>query len=150
VGAMLQIKQKYDNQQTLLDRLEQQNSELQYSNALLKAQTESSPDGILATDKQGQICSYNYRFCKMWNLGREFSDRSEIENLLISRVDLPETLMKLIEQSYENPDDMNRGEVFVDAQIFEYHISPVISDTQKFLGLLWSFRDITERKLAEV
>ncbi|MEE3715801.1 response regulator [Tumidithrix elongata RA019] len=150
IATRLEKKAIFDQLVTLQELLAQQNNELQYSNALLKAQKESSLDGILATDEQGRIFSYNRRFCKMWNLEQELSDPKLESSLLLSRVDLPDTLMNLIEQGYENADQVIHGEVNIDAKVFEYYTSPVSSPEHKFLGLIWSFRDITERKLAEI
>jgi signal transduction histidine kinase/FixJ family two-component response regulator/HPt (histidine-containing phosphotransfer) domain-containing protein len=126
---------------------------LQRSNSLLSAQQEAAIEGILAVDEQGHIVSYNRRFCKMWHIPKELLDPGESQqllSLLLSQSQLPEALINLLESAYDQPDEIMRGEISYENRVYECYSSPVISSENKYFGLVWHFRDISDRKQAEV
>jgi signal transduction histidine kinase/DNA-binding response OmpR family regulator len=126
---------------------------LQRSNSLLSAQQEAAIEGILAVDEQGHIVSYNRRLCKMWHIPKELLDPGESQqllSLLLSQSQLPEALINLLESAYDQPDEIIRGEISYENRVYECYSSPVISSENKYFGLVWHFRDISDRKQAEV
>lgn len=50
---------------------------LMYRTALLEAQNEATPDGILIVDARGKMLSYNRRFAKMWKIPRSIMKASD-------------------------------------------------------------------------
>ncbi len=131
---------------------------LQRSNSLLQAQQQAAIDGILAADEQGCIVSYNRRFCEMWNVPEQvlnFADRSSQEHKLLSWLlansELPEEFASIVERAYENPSESRREELYLeDHRVFDCFSGPVLSPNNGFYGMIWYFRDITERIKAEV
>jgi signal transduction histidine kinase/DNA-binding response OmpR family regulator len=133
--------------------------DLQRTNLLLHAQKEAAINGIFAVDEQGRIASFNRRFCEMWNisddllLGKavdsEFNDGSPLGTFLIKSA-LPSVLSNLLETTYDDPDVVRRGEIVYGDRVFDYYTSPVSSEQNKFLGLIWCFRDISAKKQTEL
>ncbi|MCY7333436.1 MAG: response regulator [Pseudanabaena sp. CAN_BIN31] len=133
--------------------------DLQRANLLLHAQKEAVIDGIFAVDEQGQIASFNRRFCEMWDIprdlfrddgiGHEFLNGSPLGTFLI-KPSLPSVLTDLLETTYDQPDVIRNGEVVYGDRTFDYYTSPVNSEQNKLFGLIWCFRDITAKKQAEM
>ena len=133
--------------------------DLQRTNLLLHAQKEAAIDGIFAVDEQGRIASFNRRFCEMWDIphdllvgngiDKDFHNTSPLGTFLI-KSDLPEVLANILENTYDAPDVIRRGEIVYSDRIFDYYTSPVSSEQNKFFGLIWCFRDITANRQAEL
>jgi signal transduction histidine kinase/CheY-like chemotaxis protein len=59
-------------------------------------------------------------------------------------------LSNLLETTYDDPDVVRRGEIVYGDRVFDYYTSPVSSEQNKFLGLIWCFRDISAKKQTEL
>ncbi len=126
---------------------------LQRTNALLKAQLEADLDGVLVTDEQGALATYNRRFCEMWQVPEEVMHCKDEEKLLECVVPLiaePQRVFSQMEYLDENPTLISRDEiVLTNGKVFERYSAPVLSPKGEFYGRIWSFRDITERTQTE-
>lgn len=126
---------------------------LQRSNSLLGAQKEAAIDGILATDEQGKIVSYNQRFCEMWQIPEILLTKEEPRLLtaLIYRANLPTELVNVIEEAYDHPTEPRQTEIYLaDQRVFDCYSGPVLSSTGAFYGMIWYFREITDRIMAQL
>lgn len=154
----IRLEQKNDElSQVIFERVGML-KQLQRSNLLLHAQKEAVVDGIFAVDEQGQIASFNHRFCEMWDLPPDlFTDTAIAKEIhtepllgtLLTKSQLPDELIDLLEHTYDNPDTVQQGEIQYRDRTFDYYTSPVSSDQNKFFGLIWCFRDITAKKQSE-
>ena len=62
----------------------------------------------------------------------------------------PEEFKNKVDYLYEHPEERSRDEIeFADGRYFDRYSSPIISPAGKYLGRIWYFRDITERKQTE-
>ena len=130
------------------------NDELRFQKALLEAQGEASIDGILMVSPTGEILSFNRRFAELWGIPREVldarSDQTAIQAVLDSLVD-PEEFLERVRYLYEHPDEESRDELHLaDGRVFDRYSAPVKSADAELYGRIWYFRDITERRQAEV
>ncbi len=126
---------------------------LRRNNALLKAQQEAAPDGILVVDDNRQVISYNRRFCELWRIPDEVIGSRSSERLLewvLSQLAQPEEFLAKVNYLYEHPTEISRDEIyFEDGRIFERYSSRVQSSSGDYYGRICYFRDITERKRRE-
>ena len=130
-------------------------TELAASLAVLKAEHELSSDGILVVGPKRTVISYNQRFIRMWKIPLEFvapgsSDEmfARILETIVDSVGFLERLQHLREQTHE---ESHEEIELKDGRIFAFHTAPATERNGKgrYLGRVWFFRDITERKRAE-
>lgn len=133
----------------LEERIEARTAELSYHAALLAAQQESSPDGILVVDAEGRIIARNKRFARMWGIPEAVlstgSDEQAIAAVL-SMLVAPEDFVARVRHLYDHPDEESTDELALrDGRFFERYSSPVRGKDGRHYGRVWHFRDITER-----
>ncbi|MFA6317705.1 MAG: PAS domain S-box protein [Elusimicrobiota bacterium] len=127
--------------------------EVGLKNALLRAQLEASPDGILVVDPKGRMLSFNRRFVEMWGIpdrvAQSRSDTAALEAVLSKLAD-PKSFLRRVRQLYKDPGLCSREEVALkDGRTFDRHSAPVTGTGGFYYGRVWFFRDITPRKRAE-
>ncbi len=122
---------------------------LQRSNSLLKSQREASFDGVLAVDEQGRIVSYNNRFCQLWQIPESVLQSVEyggLLSLLQHHLQLPEGLVEALENAYDSSEIYTQQEIYLaDRRVIDCYSGQVHSPEGKFYGMVWYFRDVTER-----
>src|SRR5260221_6160245 len=96
--------------------------------SLLRATLESTADGILVIDRDGQIAGYNEKFRNMWRIPKEVMDTGEeqatIQHVLDQLRD-PDGYVKKLTKLYEEPDTDVFDEIeFIDGRIFERYSVP--------------------------
>jgi len=124
-------------------------AQLEYRDALLTAQQESSPDGILVVDAEGRIVSQNRLFAEMWGIPDEViaerSDEKAIASVL-SKLARPDEFIAGIRYLYEHRDEKRTDLLeLLDGRVFERYSSPVVGPGDRSHGRVWHFHDITER-----
>jgi PAS domain S-box-containing protein len=134
-------------------RVEQRTHELANSLSLVHATLESTADGILVTDHQGKVTNCNHQFIRMWRLPRETAPNGEDNQMwdtVLSQLSHPEQFLARFkelraEAEAESFDILE----FKDGRVFERYSKPQ-QIAEKQVGRVWSFRDVTQRKRAEV
>ncbi len=129
--------------------------------SLIQAIHKVTLDGILVVDDQEQVTSYNKRFLDVWNIADiqlpsgEFGSTPKIhDNQLLAqcvdRTSDPEAFLKRIRELYadRNANDQCHIEL-KDGRTLERYSTYLRSDASEYLGRVWFFRDISDRKLAE-
>lgn len=133
------------------DDLELMTRELATSLAMMRATLESTTDGILAVDGQGNVSSFNERFVQMWRVPREMLASGDQRLLRSARGQLadPDAYTAKLDEIYATlpPESFDVLE-FADGRVFERH-SQIQRVDQRNVGRVWSFRDITERRRSE-
>ena len=126
------------------------NAGLEQSLSLLVATLEATADGILVLDERSNVVRYNQKFLDLWGISQTISSteqKNEILSLACTRLTQPDaycfqqlTVSKR-ETNYELLELKNGKIIECYAQV--QHLQ------DKNLGLVWSFRDVTERQKAE-
>jgi PAS domain S-box-containing protein len=119
--------------------------------SLLQATLESTTDGILVVNSAGEIISFNARFVEMWRLPDDMlssgDDRQALEFVLDKLRD-PQGFLNKVEDLYSHPEEESFDVLeFKDGRIFERYSRPQRM-RDDIVGRVWSFRDVTERKIA--
>ena len=122
------------------------------SASLLNAALDSTADGILVVDNDGDITSYNKTFVSIWGIPDGMLDKSGEKTALAYMTPLiadPRQFVTRLQDLYAHPERESYDTVsLTDGRIFERYSKP-----QKIgeivVGRVWSYRDITERRRAE-
>jgi PAS domain S-box-containing protein len=127
--------------------------DLRRKTAILEAQVETSLDGILVVDSQGQRILTNQRLLNMWNVPAEIRDEKNDEPLLqyvVGRTRNPEQFLAKVTHLYGHRDETSRDEIeFLDGMILDRYSSPVIGRDGEYYGRIWIFHDVTKYRRAE-
>jgi PAS domain S-box-containing protein len=119
----------------------------------LNAALESTADAMLVIDRSGRITSYNQNFTTMWNVPesvlKTLDKRIALEHLSVQVRD-PDGFMDRMKEVSDHP----ARESFDMLELLDGRIIERYSKPQKIgpsiVGRVYSFRDITERKHAEL
>jgi PAS domain S-box-containing protein len=125
---------------------------LENSLSILRSILESTADGILVVNKEGNIEDYNNNFIQMWRIPSSLTESREEEkfiNFVLDQLKKPDVFLKKIKELYDNPKAESFDILeFKDGRIFERNSRPQLQD-KKIIGRIWNFRDITESKTAK-
>jgi len=124
---------------------------LRQSEELLRATIESTGDGILVVNQEGQVTNANERFAHMWRIPDELirsRDDRKLLDYVLDQLEAPEAFLSKVQQLYQSSEEDLDTLLFKDGRVFERFSSPLIRDGA-IVGRVWNFRDITERRRAE-
>ncbi|MEG4519093.1 response regulator [Microcoleus sp. AT9b-C5] len=129
--------------------------------SILQAVLKSTDAGILAVDRNGNICNYNQKFLEMWGLSASQGKLSRstlgtLKNTLKTGFPFDREQLKYPQRFLENvikvsaDSDTQISELleFKDGKILELNSLPSKVGA-KTVGRVWSFRDVTELKKLE-
>jgi signal transduction histidine kinase/uncharacterized membrane protein YqjE len=142
----------YEAVQRELAERERAEEALGQSVSLLQATLESTVDGILVVDMEGQIVNFNQRFVEMWHIPDYIiasrDDHRALEFILTQLSD-PDELVHRVRQLRDQPDSESLGLLhFRDGRIFEHYSRPQrIGD--RVIGRVLNFRDVTGQMQVE-
>jgi signal transduction histidine kinase/ActR/RegA family two-component response regulator len=134
------------------EALEAKTRELAHSLALMRATLESTSNGILATDEQRGIRTYNEQFLRLWDIPPEIigtMDHRRVLEFNSRRFADPPAFLARVDEIYAS----GLAEAFdilelADGRVLE-RFSKVQFVDNRNVGRVWSFSDITERRHAE-
>ena len=128
-------------------------AELRWKTAFLEAQVNSSLDGVLVVDGQGQKLLQNQRFIDLLKIPQHIADDGDKEKqtLWISgKTKDPAAYIVKVAHLYSHPDETGRDEIeFIDGTFLDRYSAPVVGNDGVYFGRITTFRDITERRRAE-
>jgi len=124
-------------------------AELEQSLSLLRATLESTVNGILAVDLEGNAIAHNQKFTEMWDIPSEslnkLSNKDRL-SLMMARVKDPQAFIAHVNSLYDNPASLGYDILELkDGRIIEHHQLPQRIGA-KIVGRVSSFCDITERQ----
>jgi len=116
--------------------------------AILAAEHELSPHGILVVDQQGRWISFNRHFIDMWGIPEEIirsrSDTAALD-VVLSKVAQPDIFIARVDYLYEHKEERSHEEIGMkDGRTFERDSAPLALANGHIDGRVWFFRDITE------
>jgi diguanylate cyclase (GGDEF)-like protein/PAS domain S-box-containing protein len=142
----------FEQEQTVArqnELLKETNLKLESALALLRATLEATADGILVLDSFGNVVSFNEKFLDIWELPASTvgTDDQELIHAVMSAVTEADAiaLKAVLKQSDTKQKACLKLE---NGKILEYQLQPQ-QLTGKVVGMVWSFRDVTEEKLSE-
>ena len=149
VGAIVVDSEKKEEEAVKMHPLEKQ---IRGTLSLLHTTLESTADGIIAVNPEGDVISFNQKFLEMWKLPVEMMLPGVQEKrlkFLQEQLKEPEGFLARVKELYGNP-EMESFDILElkDGRIFERYTQPQWLG-KKIVGRVWCYRDITEAKLAE-
>ena len=134
-----------------IERKQAENA-LMGSESSLQAVLQSTADGILAVNSENEILYANERFMEMWRIPKAVAaskDDSVLLQYVLDQLSDPKSFLKKVQELYKSKKESFDTLDFKDGRIFERLSHPLLEGA-KVRGRVWSFRDITARKRAEV
>ncbi len=145
IGSNLSIKEG-------ANRILASESQLKASLSLSKATLESTADGILVVNLQGQIVSSNQKFRDQWRLSEEvIASKNDDQALayVLDQLTHPQEFLQKVKELYAQPAAESCDILyFKDGRVFERYSTPQYLD-DAIVGRVWSFRDVTSRIQAQ-
>jgi diguanylate cyclase (GGDEF)-like protein/PAS domain S-box-containing protein len=119
---------------------------------MLLATLEATADGILVVDRTGKIVRYNKRFADMWRLPEPILEARDDDRAIahvLRQLKNPDSFVSKIRELYADPKSESFDVLrFIDGRVFERYSIPQCIDGEP-IGRVWSFRDVTDRAIAE-
>ncbi|MFW9873285.1 MAG: PAS domain S-box protein [Candidatus Thorarchaeota archaeon] len=126
--------------------------ELEKSFSITKATLESTDEGIFVVDSNNDIVVYNQRFMEMWGIPNKLMktrDNNKVQKFMIEHIIEKKSFKNIINKLNKNKaNEYSESLKLKDNRIFEFSSKPQFVGNE-IVGRVWSFSDITERKLAE-
>jgi signal transduction histidine kinase/ActR/RegA family two-component response regulator len=118
---------------------------------LLQAILESTADGILAVDNNGNTIMTNKRFVIMWRIPEAIvntgDDDSMLDFVLDQLVD-PASFLNKVKLLYGTMQNDMDTLLFKDGRVFDRYSQPLL-EGRTLAGRVWSFSDVTEKHRLE-
>jgi two-component sensor histidine kinase/PAS domain-containing protein len=126
---------------------------LRGKNALLEAQLNASPEGILVIDENNKRIVANRHVIELFNVPQNIMETDDDSFLLDHVKNLtknPDNFLEKIIYLNAHLEETSLDEIeFKNGMILQRYSAPVLGNDGKYYGRIWTFRDITERKKAE-
>ncbi|MEG6508401.1 EAL domain-containing protein [Methyloligella sp. 2.7D] len=126
--------------------------ELSFSHVLLTTALECSPDAVLVVDENGNIVAFNQNFVSLWEVPKNLLDRKHDPAVLdwgARQAKDPDAFLARVRYHYDNPELRSHEEVELkDGRILDRHSGALHDAEHNYLGRVWFFRDITEKRRA--
>src|SRR5271157_3826713 len=126
--------------------------ELAQALVIMRAILESTTDAILVTDEKGKVTDFNEKYIDMWKVPREVMEGGmarEVRKFASQNFADPQRFIARIDEIGAAGQESFDLLELKDGRVFERY-SKVLTVEGQGAGRVWSFRDVTERYLAEI
>jgi diguanylate cyclase (GGDEF)-like protein/PAS domain S-box-containing protein len=144
VAAAVDVVRQYDERRRAEEALRR-------GEELLRATLESTADGILVVDDAGRAAYVNPRFAEMWHIPRDLLDARDDARMMdyvVDQLNDPQAFVDRVQALYGTADESLDTIAFKDGRVIERYSRPLLGEDGR-CGRVWSFRDVTEKQLAE-
>ena len=151
--TVLQIRQQAEQEiRRTNEILERRTRELAQSLVIMRATLESTTDAILVTDEKGKVTDFNEKYIDLWKIPREVMEGGmarEVRKFASQNFADPQRFIARIDEIGAAGQESFDLLELKDGRVFERY-SKVLTVEGQGAGRVWSFRDVTERYLAEI
>lgn len=132
----------------------QQRDLLERKSAFLEAQVNSSTDGILVVNERGRKMLQNQRMTELFEVPQAIVEDPDDEMLLAwvsDRVQNRAQFLDKVRYLYAHVGEISHDEIVLkNGTILDRYSAPMVGKDGQYYGRIWTFRDITKRKKAEL
>jgi len=125
---------------------------LKFANILLNTEMEASPDGILVVDSNRKIISFNRRFADIWDVPMihlTSGNDAVVLKKVASSVKESAEFKARVDYLFAHPGEGSHDEYeTTDGRFIDRYTATLTTPSGEYLGRVWFFRDITERRRA--
>ena len=132
----------------------------EFHHSLIHAIHEVTPAGILVVNEEGNVVSINRQFSEVWKVStsdtpvslheRFVSSDEQLLSQCVAQAKDPEGFLKRVQELYADHDATDQCHVEMkDGRTLERYTTSLRGEEGQYLGRVWFFTDITERKRAE-
>ena len=150
--SVLQIRQRAEQEiRRANEILQRQTKELAQALVIMRATLESTTDAILVTDEKFRVTDFNEKYLEMWKIPPEILDHGSFHEVLETEGQFfpdPQQFFARVEDIVRTGRESFDVLELKDGRKLE-RSSKVLSVEGEVAGRVWSFRDVTERYLAE-
>ncbi len=152
-----ELQHKYDEMEKRyveeIETYKKKQEELELKLLFFEGIANSTFDGFLVVDPNGQKILQTQRTIELWKIPQDVVDDSsgkkQVEHVMYMTTE-PQKFIDEINYQREHPYEKRLDEIeLIDGTIMERYSSPVIDADGKNHGRIWTFHDITERKKIE-
>jgi diguanylate cyclase (GGDEF)-like protein/PAS domain S-box-containing protein len=126
--------------------------ELTFSHILLTTAIEGSPDAILIVDPTGRIIKFNQNFVALWDIPHRLEmtgNDAPVLATVTARMKNESEFLARVRYLYDHPEIQSHEELQLkDGRIVDRHSGSLFDAQKSYLGRVWFFRDITEKRRA--
>jgi diguanylate cyclase (GGDEF)-like protein/PAS domain S-box-containing protein len=126
---------------------------ISFAEAMLESEIESSLDGVLIVRSDPPVCRYNERFADMWSIGSGAERPVDADGLLrvvLAQVTEPAVYQADVLRFRGDPaTPVDREMELLDGRVVEAHSHAIRGPEGEYLGRIWVFRDLTDRRRSE-
>ncbi|QSJ19187.1 PAS domain-containing sensor histidine kinase [Nostoc sp. UHCC 0702] len=147
-----ELRDAKEHLQQEVSQLKKQEAQLEISLSLLRSILESTANGIVAVNCEGEILSFNQKFVDMWQIPESLmlcKNFPQASAFLEDQLNNPEVFRRVMQEVESQPDcesydilELKDGRAFV-----QYSVPQWLNS--KIIGRVWSIWDITECKQVE-
>jgi PAS domain S-box-containing protein len=136
--------------QAELDKLRQQHHTLLLENATLDA----IGDGILVVGRDREIIRINQQFLDMWEISSEewdtCQDYDDVKELMLQRLDPDKNSLSPEEMLSPTSEQIGLSDIILKSGRTFERFAGIKQPSDEIIGYVWTFRDVTERRNAEM
>ncbi len=145
------------NQIKILEEAKDESSDNQeainYKNAILEAQLNSTTDGMIIVDEAGKRILQNKRVSEIWKIPdhvQSSTDSKQQLRYVKQMTNNPKQFAEHVEYLITHSDAAYRDIIELnDGTVLERYTGPVVGKDGKNYGRIWTFHDVTEYKKVE-
>ncbi|HET7062318.1 MAG TPA: ATP-binding protein [Nitrosospira sp.] len=151
--AILHARQRAEQDlQQAKKALEDKTRQLDHSLSILRATMDATAEGILVTDEEGNVLRHNELYLQLWPIDSRLvtsACHSDLMACCASFLKEPQEFLRKTRQIYAEwpPDSYDLLEL-TDGRVFERY-SKIHYIEERYIGRVWSYRDVTARRQAE-
>ena len=143
------LKQANEDLAREIEERKQAEELLSYAISLTNASLESTADGILIVNRNGEIARWNQKFVELWNVPEELlvtDVKDPVLAYITSQMAQPDAFLAKVTELYEQPEASSQDLLtLADGRFFDRYSQPLeIGD--EIVGRFWSYRDVTGHK----